>query len=184
MSILVIGLMIFIGVHSVPSFSTLRLDLIARIGEGSYKAAFAVIALVGLVLIIVGKAYADFVPLWQPPAWGRHITFALMLPALALFAAANMPTNIKRITRHPMLWGVTLWAVGHMLANGDFASVLLFGTFGAYALLDMWSANNRGASKSEARFSIKQDAAVVGAGTVVYALFAFLHPYMFGVAII
>ncbi len=184
MTTLVIGLIIFISVHSVPSFPALRQDLIARIGERPYKIAFAVIALFGFVLIVAGKAYTNFVWLWQPPAWGRHVTFALMLPALVLLAAANMPTNIKRITRHPMLWGVALWAAGHLLANGDLASLLLFGTFGAYALLDMWSANSRGASKSETRFSITQDAAVVGAGAVAYGLFAFLHPYMFGVAVI
>jgi uncharacterized membrane protein len=83
-----------------------------------------------------------------------------------------------------MLWGVTLWATGHLLANGDLASLLLFGTFGAYALLDMWSATSRDASKSETRFSITQDAAVVGAGAVAYILFAFLHPYLFAVAVI
>ena len=184
MTTLVIGLIIFISVHSVPSFPKLRQDLIARVGERSYKIAFAMIALIGFILIVVGKAYADFVWLWQPPAWARHITFALMLPALVLLAAANMPTNIKRITRHPMLWGVTLWAVGHLLANGDLASLLLFGTFGAYALLDMWSANSRDASKSKSRFSLTQDAAVVAAGAVAYGLFAFLHPYLFRVAVI
>ena len=176
--------MIFVSVHSVPSFPALRQALIARFGERPYKIVFAVIALFGFVLIVVGKAYADFVWLWQPSVWARYITFGLMLPALVLLAASQMPTNVKRITRHPMLWGVALWAAGHLLANGDLASLLLFGTFGAYALLDMWSADSRGASKSETRFSITQDAAVVGAGAVAYTLFAFLHPYLFGVAVI
>lgn len=181
MALLVAGLVLFIGIHLVPSVPALRAGLVARFGENPYKGIYSVIALAGLVLIIIGKGAAEFEPLYAPPLWGRHVAMILMPVSLILFPAANMPTNIKRFTRHPMLWGLTLWSVAHLLANGDLASVLLFGGLGAFGLFAMWSANRRGAQKSTTVLPIAKDVMVVVAGLVAWAVLLFLHPYLFGV---
>ena len=184
MNLLILGIVIFIGVHLLPSFVPLRRAAMDRLGPGAYKGVFSLLSLVGLVLIVVGKYLADFQPLWQPPAWGRFAAIVLMLPVFMLLAAANMPSNIKRFTRHPMLWGVTLWSVGHLLANGDRASLLLFGSLGAYAVFDMLSANLRGAVKQVVVYPIAKDGMTVAAGLLVYGVLLWLHPYLFGVAVI
>ena len=101
--------------------------------------------------------------------------------AFVLVAGAYLPSNLKRYTRHPMLWGVTLWAALHLLANGDSASLLLFGGLGVYALCAMWSLNRRGVRKSDKTYPGRRDALVVVAGLVVYVAFVVLHPYLFGV---
>ncbi len=179
MTLLILGLIIFFGIHLVPSATILRKRLLETLGDNGYRGTFALIAMAGFALIVVGKAYAPYVNLWVPPAWGRHAAHALMLPALILLPAANMPTNIKRFTRHPMLWGVAIWALAHLLANGDLASLLLFGSFAVYSLFDIWSANRRSEQSSQPRYTVKKDLIVVAAGLVAYAVFAFLHPYLF-----
>lgn len=184
MKLLILGLVIFIGVHLLPSFVSVRLAIINRLGPGAYKGLFSLLSLLGLVLIVIGKYRADFQPLWQPPAWGREAALVLLLPALVLLAAANMPSNIKRFTRHPMLWGVTLWSAGHLLANGDRAALLLFGSLGLYALLDMLSANRRGAQKQAKTYPLAKDGTTLAAGLVAYAVLLWLHPYLFGVAVL
>ena len=181
MILLAAGVLVFVGIHALPSFPAARLALIERLGEGPYKGMFSLVALTGVVLIVVGKAYADFVPVWQPPVWGRHFTVIVMLPVFVLLAGANMRGNLKRFTRHPMLWGIALWSVGHLLANGDLASLILFGGFGLFALVDMWSANQRGAAKSNEKRPFKSDVIVVAAGTLAYVVLLFLHPYLFRV---
>jgi uncharacterized membrane protein len=183
MTLLVIGLILFIGAHAIPTFTGLRSNLVSRLGEKRYKATFALLALAGLVLAAIGKGRADFVFLYDPPAWGRHATMTLVLIAFILLPAAHMPNNIRRFTRHPMLWGVTLWGLGHLLANGDMASVILFGSLAVYSLLAMVSLNRRGASLHQERVPLRKDAMVVVAGLIVYVIFVFLHPYLFGRAI-
>lgn len=184
MLLLVLGLLVLVTIHLVPTFSSVRESLLNRLGDAVYKAIFAAIALLGLILIIVGKSRAEFVSLWQPPVWGRHVAPVLMLIAFILLPAAYLPSNVKRFTRHPMLWGITFWSIGHLLANGDLASLLLFGGLGVFALFAMWSANLRGATRSTTKYPLTKDAIVVVAGVVVYGGFLFLHPYLFGVPVI
>jgi uncharacterized membrane protein len=184
MRLLVIGMLLFIGMHLLPMFAGLRRRLIARLGDKRYKGLFALVSLAGFVLLVLGKAQAPFVPLWTPPIWGRHAALSLMPLALILLLGAYLPSNLKRFTAHPMLWGVLLWAVLHLLANGDLASLILFGGFGAYAVLDMLSANARGAHPGTRRFGWQRDAILIIAGFVVYGALLFLHPYLFGVAVL
>ncbi len=185
MKILIFGLIIFLGVHLLPTFSSIRTRLIEKYGQKRYKGFYSLIAGIGLIIIIVGMIYRDFVHLWVPPVWGRHTAIALMLPALILLSAADIrSSNIKRFTRHPMLWGVTLWACAHLLANGDLASLILFGSFGIYSLFDMWSANRRGAEKSTQVYPISKDLKVVGVGIAVYVVLLFAHPYLIGIPVI
>lgn len=183
MALLITGLVVFFGVHLVPWAPSWRAALVARLGERGYKGLFALIALAGLVLIIIGKGRAEFVPLYDPPAWGRQAALPLVLLAFVVLPGANIRSNVKRYTRHPMLWGVTLWALGHLLANGDRASVMLFGAFLVYSLADMASANLRGARLSAKRYPWTQDLKVAIVGLIGYVLLFALHPYLFGVGV-
>ncbi len=184
MKVLILGLVIFLGIHLVPTFAGARTRLIEKFGEFPYKILYSLIALVGLLTIIVGMIHREFVPLWVPPMWGKQATVALMIPAVILLVAAEVPNNIKRFTRHPMLWGISLWAGAHLLANGDLASLLLFGSFGGFALFDMWSANRRGAEKSSRVYPIARDFLVVGIGCAVYAVLLFTHIYFTGLSVL
>jgi uncharacterized membrane protein len=174
--ILIAGLIIFFGIHLLPTFSSFRQHLINRLGLYPYKGLFALIALLGLALIIHGHLRAPSLPLWTPPAWGRYAVHIVMLPAAVLFAAAYLPGNIKRYTRHPMLWGATLWAIGHILANGELASLIIFVGIGLFALFDMVSANRRGATFSEVRKSVLWDALVIVVGLITYVAILTIHP--------
>ena len=184
MVILIAGVVVFIAIHLIPSFPAARTRLIERLGAGPYKGLFSLGALSGIGLMVAGFAAADFVPVWQPPAWGRYVTMVLMLPVFILLAGANMRTNLKRYLRHPMLWGVVLWSIGHLFSNGDQASAVLFGALGMFALFDMWSATRRGAVKSTERVPLKFDYILIAAGGVAYLAIAFLHPYLFAMPVL
>lgn len=184
MALLITGLVIFFAIHLLPSIRPLRSSLFGFLGENGYKASFSIFAAVGFVLIVVGKAKAEFVSCYLPPTWGRSVAPILMWFAFVLLPAAHMPGNIKRITRHPMLWGVLLWSVAHLLANGDLASIVLFGGFAVFSVFSMVSANLRGAKLQQQGHPLKKDLMVLVAGTVVYFAILFLHPYLFGVAVV
>ena len=184
MTLLIVGLAIFISIHILPWRRGWRKTVIGKLGEKAYKGLFAVVALTGLIVIIVGKARADFHHLWAPPPWGHVLALPLMLVAIILLAAANLPGNIKRFTRHPMLWGVTLWSCAHLLANGDLAAAILFGAFGIYALLAMLSANIRGAMLQTQRQPITKDLIIALVGIAVFSGLLLAHPYLFGAAVI
>ena len=180
MTLMILGLAIFFAAHLIPWSTSLREYLVGRMGLNPYKGMVAVAALVGIVLIVIGKGRAPFEPVWQPDPGMRHVTYLLVLIGFILLPAAHMKSNIKRFTRHPMLWGVVAWGVGHLLVNGDKASMILFGSFVVYSLAAMVSANMRGASKSVMRYGIAKDAMVVVAGVIVYLVFMFAHGYLFG----
>ena len=184
MTILILGLIIFLGIHLLPTCPGVRARLVEKFGEKGYKGFYSLVAASGLIVIIVGMIYRDFVHLWIPPVWGRHAAMALMFPAIILLGAADVRSNVKRFIRHPMLWGVTLWACAHLLANGDLASLILFGSFGSYALFDMWSANRRGSEKSTQVYPASKDVKLLIIGIAVYVVFIFVHPYVIGVPVI
>lgn len=182
MDYLIAGMIVFIGIHLVPSFAGFRRRLNEQYGAKRYRVVFSLIALAGLLLIIFGKSQSQFIALWNPPTWGRHAALSLMPFSLMLLAASHMPSNIKRITPHPMLWGVILWAALHLLANGDLASLILFGGLGAYAVFDIWSANRRGSHRATVRYPLTKDALVIAAGLIAYGALLYLHPILFGVS--
>ena len=183
MDLLIAGLVMMIGIHLVPAVVPVRSGLIKRMGETAYKAVFSVVALAGLVLIIYGKSRAEFVALWNPPVWGHYVTMVLMPFSILLLAAANMPSNIKRITPNPMLWGILLWSVAHLFANGDKASLLLFGCFGLYAVVGLITVNRRGQAIRQEKLHMSKDVILIVASIIgVVALSAF-HGQLFGVAI-
>jgi uncharacterized membrane protein len=181
--LLIIGLVIFFGIHLVPAAPALHDSLVRRMGKNGWKLVMSLVAIAGFVMIVRGWQRAPFVSVYLPPEWGHWLPRILMLPALVLLAAAYIPSNVKRFTRHPMLWATVVWAVAHLFANGDRRSLLLFGSFAVWALFDMWSANRRGAALKEKTVRLGYEAAVVVTGVVAYALFARFHGALFGVPV-
>ena len=120
---------------------------------------------------------------WGPPEWGRQAAIWLMPFALILLAAAFIPANLTRFTAHPMLWAIALWALAHLLANGDLAGLLLFGGLGLYALYAMRSQSRRGARPAPARRPIAGDIGTTVVGLIAYALLLKFHASLFGVAV-
>lgn len=145
---LILGLVVFIGIHLVPTRAAVRADLSARFGENAYKGLFSLVAFVGLLLIIYGFGQARYAAmgnplLWDPPRWTRHVTMTLMLPVFVLLAAAYLPGRISAAVKHPMLLSVKLWAFAHLLVSGRLAQFLLFGSLLAWAVYDRISAKRR-----------------------------------------
>ena len=176
MYLLLLGLAIFIGIHLLPSCPGLRRGIITRLGEKSYKLIFALIAVVGLVIVAIGKTRAPFIQVWEPPVWGRDASYLLMLISFILVTAAYLPGNIRRFTRHPMLWGVVLWSIAHLLSKGDAAAMTLFSAIGLFALFDMISSNLRGARLSTEKLPLNRDLTVLLIGVVTYFVVLTVHP--------
>jgi len=188
MTTLVLGLILFIGVHSVSIVNEPWRDRMAvRLGEMPWKGIYSLLAIVGLILIIqgYGSARMDPVVLYTPPAWLRHVAFLLLLPVFPLLIAAYFPGRIKAAVKHPMILSVKLWAVAHLLANGTLADVLLFGGLLAWAVADRISMKRRVQrplpGPPEAG---RNDIIAVVAGLVVYAaFFRWLHIWLIGVPV-
>ncbi len=181
MTWLLIGIALFFGMHLVPTVPPLKEAMQSRLGAGGYKGLFSLVSLAGLGLMIWGRAHTGHYAIFAPPAWGKTAAFILMLPAFILLAAAHMKGRIRKITRHPMLLGVLLWAGAHVLANGDLISLWLFGSFAVFSLVDMALVSGRGAP---ADFTVKprQDIMAIIGGAAVYAGFIFFaHQFLFGV---
>lgn len=182
MQTLIIGMAIFVGIHLLPAAPTVRLALIRKIGENGYKGIYSLLALVGLGMIIYGKAIASYDALWYPPVWSRHLVWAVMLPALILIVAANVPGNVKRLTPHPMMWAVFLWALAHLAANGDQASIILFAPLLAFSVIHIVSANRRGATLQTHKLPVAADIKVAVIGVAAYVILLFAHPFLFKVS--
>ncbi|MCX8520471.1 MAG: NnrU family protein [Rhodoferax sp.] len=147
MAALIVGLLVFLGVHSLRIFaSDWRIQARARFGAGVFKGVYALVSLVGLLLIVWGFGLARELPtlLWLPPAGLRHVAALLNVLAFVLLAAAYVPGNsIKARLHHPMLLGIKTWALAHLLANGNLAHVLLFGSFLVWSVLAFVSCRRR-----------------------------------------
>jgi len=183
MTTLIIGLIVFFGVHFLPVFADRRARYISKIGELPYKGVYAVVSLVGFGLILLGKADAPFISIWQPPQVLSLVPKLLMLPAFILLVAAYIPSNIKQKVRHPMLLAVKLWALGHLMINGDLASILLFGSFLIYCVVDMISVNRRSEWQKPELKPFYMTVVVVIVGVGVYGAVAMNHAKLFGVPI-
>ena len=182
MILLIAGLALFIAVHSIPSFVPLRAALVARLGPAPYRGVFSLVALAGLVMVVWGFSRAPFEPVYTAPNWGRDVAAFAVPIALVLFAAANMPTHIRAMLRHPMLLGLLLWALAHLLANGELRSVVLFGSFAGYAVLDLVSAVVRGKRPPANQAPrLTMDAAAIVGGLVAAGLLTYFHAALFGV---
>src|SRR5687767_5642646 len=184
---LILGLILFLGAHSVEIFSSsLRASAIARMGERAWKGLYTLVSIIGFVLIIWGYGQARQAPilLYAPPVWMRHLSALIMLPVFPLILAAYIPGRIKAALKHPMLAGVKFWALAHLLANGMLADVLLFGGFLAWAVADRISFKRRVVRPIQtAPPSKMNDVIAVVAGLAIYVAFVlWLHTWMIGVS--
>jgi len=147
MSYLVLGLAVFLGAHSVRIVAEhWRAQQQLRLGRHGWRAAYSLVSLAGLALIVWGFGLARQTPtqLWSPPVGMRHLAALLNLLAFVLLAAAYVPGNrIKSWVQHPMVAAVVLWALAHLLANGNLAHGVLFGSFLLWALADFAAARQR-----------------------------------------
>lgn len=188
LGILILGLAVFIANHSFVGLRGARAAAIARLGLGGYRAIFSIVSLIGLALIVWG--YADYrahqwVVIWSPPAFMRHITVGLMLIATILMTAAFIPSHLKAKAKHPMLAAVKTWAFAHLLSNGDLGSMLLFGALLAWAVYARIAAKRRTDQVLPvAPAGWTNDIVVVVVGIVVYLALGYVfHPAVIGVPV-
>jgi uncharacterized membrane protein len=189
MAILVLGLIVFIGVHCTRLVAPAWRDAqVARFGEQGWRGLYSVASLVGLVLIVWGYGVARRVPslLWSPPAGARHLTALLVLIAFVLIAAAYVPGNrIKQSIGHPMMVGVAVWAVGHLLANGTLNAVVLFAVFFVWGAVGavVLRRRDRTAGVRYPAGTLTGDTKTVIVGLIAWGVFAFaLHRWLIGVS--
>lgn len=189
MTILIVGLVVFFGIHSVSIVSAPWRDgVVARLGENGWKGIYTLIAIVGLVLIIWGYGVARQQPvvLYVPPVWQRHVAMLLMIPVFPLLLATYFPGHISHKIGHPMLTATKLWATAHLLANGMAADVLLFGIFLAWAVADRVSMKRRTQRDIPTLPSTRwNDAIAVALGLLIYVALVFGgHRWLVGVPVI
>lgn len=200
--IVTLGTALFLGVHLVSMMPTWRKALIGRLGEGPYKAGYSLLALAGLIGAIVAYRFTPHVPLWSSPEPLRAVTAILMLAAVLLFAGAKGVPWFRRIVRHPMLWGIGLLGVAHLLANGEAAGVILFGGLALFGFAWQPLTDRRDAAVDPAgwqetrrttsfwpfaKWHVRRDPVTVRPlviGVVVYVALVLLHPWLFGAPVL
>lgn len=183
------GLALFFATHFFSAFrSRDERGLAHRLGRGPYMGLYSLLSLVGFIALAWGfSEMRPWQPVWSPPDWTRHVAMTLMLPAILLIVAAYVPTGyIKKAVGHPMLIAVTLWALAHLTANGDLGSMILFGSFLVFAVVDRIVVARRGdRGAAAASPNILGDLLAVAVGGALYAaLIFYLHPILFGVPVI
>ena len=189
LTIMILGLAVFLGSHIFVTMRPARAALVARLGEWPYKGLFSLVSLAGLVLIGWGFANyraAGYIDVWMPPTWTRHVTLLLVWPAIICVVAAYLPGDIKRVLKHPMLVGVKLWAVAHLISNGDLGSIILFGSVLAWAVFDRITLKRRSDAVAPPipNAGRRNDFFAVALGTLVYfALGFWFHPWVVGVPV-
>lgn len=188
MTLLILGLVLFLGVHSVRIASDdWRTRTRARLGEGAWKGLYSAASIAGFVLIVWGYGLARQQPvvLWTPPVAMRHLAALLTLVSFVLLAAAYVPRNgLKARLHHPMVLGVKVWALAHLLANGTLADVLLFGSFLVWAVFGFRAARrrDRAAGLTDPPGTAAGTIGAVVAGVAGWAVFAFwAHEALIGV---
>ncbi|HET7887607.1 MAG TPA: NnrU family protein [Bradyrhizobium sp.] len=196
LAVMILGLALFLGIHMLPAHRDLRGRLVSAMGEGSYKLVYALVSVLGIALIAWGFGHyraAGMIDVWEglvSPKTLRilkHVTVALMLPAVILFVASYLRGHIYTALKHPMLASVKLWAAAHLLVNGDLGSIILFGSFLGWAVFDRISLKRR-ADPGGPPIPVGgwgNDAIAVAIGIVVYLALAFaFHPVVIGVPVV
>ena len=188
MFLLILGLIVFFGPHSARIVADpWRSAQIGRIGPGAWKGLYSLISIAGLTMIVIGYGAARKSPivLFTPPTWTHGVAAVLTLAAFVLLVASLVPgTRIKAVVGHPMVLGVKVWALAHLIANGTLADLLLFGSFLAWAIFDFRASRQRDrrAKITYPSGPISRDVIVIGIGLVAWFVFAFwLHVWMIGV---
>jgi len=183
MLLLIVGLFLFFLPHLVRELG-LRPALISALpSEGAYKGLYSLLTLTGLVLIVWGKSQSTFTMIWQPIFELRYFSHVLMIPALVLVAAGNMPMSyMRRHLRNPMLLGIVFWALSHLWSNGDLASMLLFGSFALWAGFKFISLGLSANSNSKSPSFLWDILALVG-GLILHTVISIYHGQLFGVGL-
>jgi uncharacterized membrane protein len=187
MTVLILGLILFLGTHSVSIVAPAWRDaMYDRLGEPKWKGPYSLISIVGFVLIIVGFGMARQNPvvLYAPPTWTRHLAMLLLVPVFPLLIASKLPGRIKTATKHPMLLATKIWAFAHLLVAGRLGDVVLFGAILAWAVADRISFKHRTVRAMPlAKPSPYNDAIAVVGGLVAYVLFLIWgHRWLIGVS--
>jgi uncharacterized membrane protein len=187
--VMILGLVLFFAAHVFTTKREARAQAIARLGEGTYKILYSVVSLAGLALIVWGFGHyrsSGWIDVWYPPKAMKHITVALMLPAVILVVASYLRGRIYATLKHPMLAGVKLWAFAHLLANGDLGSIILFGSFLGWGVFDRISLKHRkdpGAPPIPVG-GVTNDLIAIAVGIVADLALAFaFHPVVIGVPV-
>lgn len=188
MILLTIGIALFLGMHSFSMNQPQRLALVERLGARGFKLLYSVVSLIGLVLIIWGFASyraAGMIAVWNPPTWTRHLAALLMLPALPLLFSAYASGFVRARLKHPMILAVKIWALAHLLANGDLGSIVLFGSFLVWAILAFRDMRRRPVDATKAFVpNPGQDAGAILGGLIAYGLMVgFAHQWLIGVGV-
>ena len=188
MLLLVFGIILFLGTHSLSTAPHMRSTLASRFSENGYKVIYSILSVLGLVLIV--KGFGDYrasrmIPVWEPPRGLRHVALLLMwFSFVALAAMYKKPGRIRGWLRHPMLVAIKIWALAHLLANGDLGSILLFGSFLGWAVYDRISVKRRGDAGAAPQLSFTQaDAVSLVVGSAAYIVMILLHPLLIGVRV-
>lgn len=193
MIVLIIGLVIFFGMHLVP-VTGVKSSLIERMGEKKYQSIFSIISLVGFIIIIYGFSLIDTCNpmmadcetdnfyLWDSFEYSKEISFLLMPISIIFIVASQMKSNIKKVVRHPMLIGVLIWSFVHLLSTGDLRSIILFASFGAFSIIDIIF--TRKTAEKGISFSILNDVVVIVVGLVLYSIILYFHEYVSGLQIV
>jgi len=183
MTVMILGLGLWWASHLFPVYLPgPRAAAIARLGEKPYKGLFALVSLGALALIVIGYRQADFVPVWTPPGWTIHLNNLLMVIAVFLMDAGKFNSFARHAIRHPMLTAVKIWAFAHLLVNGDAASVLLFSSILAWAVVAMLGSNARdGAWQRPPKGNRAGLIRHLGFTVVVFAVIVAIHGPLLGV---
>ncbi len=189
MLILVLGLVVFLGTHAFTMARSSRASLIGALGANGFRMTYTVLSLIGFGLIIYGYGQyraTGWMTVWNPPIWTKHLALLLNLPVFVLLAATNSRGRIHAAVKHPMLLAIKIWATAHLLANGDLGSMLLFGSFLAWAVMARISLKRRAGvilTPKPAGFT-QRDWIAIGAGLALWFAFAkWLHVWLIGVAV-
>ncbi len=186
MSLIALGVALWSAVHFFPALAPrARGKLIDRLGQWTYQGLFSAGVIAALLCMVLGWRSAEVVTVYQPAAGMATLTSALMALAAVLFISARAPTDIRRALRHPQLGSIVLWALAHLLSNGDSRSLLLFGGLGLWALLEMGLISRReGAWQKPAPAGVVRTVISMCIGLALWLVLAFAHPWLAGVPVL
>ncbi len=182
---LLLGVALWSIVHLYPSVAASHRNKLSASMGNAYQGIYALLIVGSIVLMVFGWKNTVPTQIYTPPTWGRHLTMLLILIAIILFGAANVKTRIREWIRHPMLTGMLVWSIGHLLANGDSRSVVLFGGLGLWAIISQLTINRRDGARVKPTDSkgLKTDIILIVVSLVLYAGLLFIHPYISGMSL-
>lgn len=183
MIVLALAVFLFAGLHLVPAAPALKAAVKARTGEAAYGMVYGLASILAIVLIIIGWRSSAFIPAYEPPSWGRHANFGLTLVAFLFLGIFLFRGRWRQAVRFPMGIAVVFWATGHLFANGDWASVILFGGMMAYGLVHMVLGAANGV-RPTAEVRAGHDLMAMMAGVALYAVMSQLHAVVTGVPVL